>query len=223
MKMSQQVSDCAGFPILTPLPTYTSQTNECCYAYPISPDQSLSEYVPAPELNNCPVSGRLTPQTPEPLIYHDPLSIGDVASQWADSQQCSDDPFGSTGLIYDVDNTSMLPIELWSAPEHAHPRAAPMTQMNWHQSSLFSSPQITSHELVPHATAVPSLSVSGCSMQDLNHSGNLLEDWSTCHPVTAQLELGGLLASTPFMHNLGSSSTGAPMWEDVFMRGSASY
>ncbi|KAF2818901.1 hypothetical protein CC86DRAFT_450352 [Ophiobolus disseminans] len=222
VKMNQQASACSGFPTLTPLPTHTSPTVDSCYSYPVFSDhQDLSEYSLGMEAHDFPVAGRLTPQTPEPLIYHDPLSISDMSDQWMPSQPWSGESLEFVQSGFDSDITPMLPAELWAPPDHAH--VAPITQLAWNHPSLSASPQELPQELVPHMGAVPSLSISECSVEEFNGAGAFHENWTNCLPITTQLGMTGMVTQAPFMHGLGSSSSAAPMWEDVFMQGPSPY
>jgi hypothetical protein len=221
VKMSQQASACSGFPVLTPLPTYTGQIVDECYSYSGSPGRNLVGFSAATDPTGLSMSGRLTPQTPESLVYHEPLAVGDLSDQWAQSQPWIDDSLMSVGLSLDSDMAAPVPVELWSRPEHSN--TAPITQMSWNQASVSVSPQLMSDEVVPNAGAVPSLSISECSVDDFNNSGTFHEDWALCQPTTTQLGMAGIVTSVPFMHDLRSMSSAAPVWEDVFMPGHPPY
>jgi hypothetical protein len=221
VKMSQQASVCSGFPILTPLPTYTAQIIDECYSHPSNTDQSLSGYTPPMESNSFPVSGCLTPQTPESIIYHDASPVGNMSDQWMASQPWSDDSLVSVGLGFEGDMSAMLPTELWSTPEHMH--SAPITQISWYHPSLSVSPQTISSEPVPDARAVPPLSISECSVDDFNNSGTFHEDWASYQQTATQFDMTSMVSSAPFVHDLSSIPSTAPVWEDVFMPGPVPY
>lgn len=218
-KMNRQASVCAGFPTLTPLPTYTSQTGDSCYAYPVCPDTDLPDMTSIMESTTFPISGRLTPQTPESLVYHEPLSIHEFSDQWDASQIWAEHSLGYTGLEFHSDVATMLPMQLWSASEHTH--GASLAHINWHQSSLSASPHVLSHEMVPHLGIVPALSISECSVEDFNSASNFQDTWANCQPITTQLEMGDLVAPSPFVQ--GTEPSVNSVWEDVFMHGSARY
>jgi len=223
-KTNEQASVCSGFPTLTPLPTYTSPTVDSCYSYPVFSDhQNLSEYAIPLEQNSFPISGRLTPQTPEPPIYHEPLAVGEMSDLWMASPLWPDNSLGLIGLGYDAGMTTVLPAELWSASNHGRVHSAPATQIAWPQASISASPQSMSHEIIPHKGAVPSLSISECSLEDFQSTGVFHEDWANFQPITSQLELSNVVAPAPFMHNLGPNPSTTPMWEDVFMHGPTPY
>jgi hypothetical protein len=221
VKMSQQASVCSGFPMLTPLPTYDSQIVDECYSYSSPPSQDMAAYTPPMECNGMSTSGRLTPQTPESTSYHEPLAIGDMSSVWMTSQAWSDDSLGPIGLGLQGDITALLPSELWSTHEYAH--SAPVPQMPWMQTSLSTSPQPMASDIMSHIGTAPSLSIGECSVNDFHSSGAFPEDWTICQPTTTQFDMTSMVASAPFLCSLHSDSSTVPVWEDVFMPGSAPY
>jgi hypothetical protein len=224
VKMSQQASACSGFPSLTPLPTYGSQVVDECCSYPANTDQDIPGYTSGMEANGMPISGRLTPQTPEATVYHEPVAMGDMADTWMITSPCSHDPLASFGLGFEDDMTGLLPTELWSNPGQAH--SAPITQIPWVQSSLSVSPQSMTSDSILYSREAPSLSISECSVEDFNNYGVFHEDWADCQPTTTQFditEMTNLVTSAPFMHDFRSVPSIAPIWEDVFMPGSAPY
>ncbi|KAF2028345.1 hypothetical protein EK21DRAFT_69967 [Setomelanomma holmii] len=221
VKMSQQSSAYSGFPMLTPLPTYTPQILDECYAYSSSPERNTPAFPSVTESASHPISGRLTPQTPEPVVYHEPFSMANLSDQWMAIEPWTDDSLISAVLDYNGDMSASLPIDLWSAREHVSTPS--IAQMGWHHPSVSVSPQLTSDEIVPHVGAVPSLSISECSIEDFNHSGTFHEDWAICQPATTQLAMASIVTSAPFIHDLRSSSGAAPVWEDVFIPGQPPY
>jgi hypothetical protein len=221
VKMSQQASACSGFPMLTPLPTYNSQISDECYSYTSNADQDLPGYSRNVEPNSFALSGRLTPETPESLVYHEPLSIGDMADQWMAPESWSEDSLASVGLGFGGDMTAMLPTELWPSPEQTH--SASLSQASWYPSSLSESPQHMSSEPVPDARSVPSLSISECSAEDFNNSGAFHEDWANCQQTTPQFDMTDMTTSAPYAHALNTIPSTTPSWEDVYMSGSVRY
>ncbi|KAH8725604.1 hypothetical protein GQ44DRAFT_615310 [Phaeosphaeriaceae sp. PMI808] len=220
VKMNQlQSSTCSEFPPRTPLPSYSSQITEECYSYPSSCDQNLINFTRALGSNTFPVSGPLTLQTPEPIIYHEPLSMGGLSDQWMAAQSWSDDSLVAAGPGFE-EMAAMLPTELW--PPFGHAQTAPVIQMPWYQSSLSASPRPILSELVPDARAVPSLSISECSIEDINNSGIFLENWIEYQPITTPLDMSSLVSAS-FVHNIASLSCVGPMWEDAFSPGTTPY
>ncbi|CAO2653417.1 Nn.00g028280.m01.CDS01 [Neocucurbitaria sp. VM-36] len=221
VKPSQQPSGVSGYPMLTPLPTYTSHIVDECYSYSSSPEQNMVGYTQTIDMNAFPSSGRLTPQTPEPIIYHEPLTTGGILDPYITSQPWSDEVLGSAGLDFDPDMTAIIPINMWSAPEPAH--IMPMAQMSWPQSSFSVSPSHMSAELVSHASGAPSLTTSECSVEDFNTSGTNAEEWSIYQPTATQINMADLVTSAAFMHDMKSIPSHAPIWEDVFIPSSSPY
>lgn len=210
--------------MLTPLPTYSSQIIDECYSYSDGSDQNMNGLMPSMDSNSYPSSGPLTPQTPEAHLHHEPIAVGDLSEQWMTSQPYSDNTLESAGLGLEAEMTTMLPTGLWLGPDAA--RSAPLPQMSWPHPSLSASPQRMSAEVVPHIRAVPSLSISECSVEDLSAASAFSQDmgqWSGCPPGTTPID-GSITATTaPYMHNLRIVSSTAPVWEDVFMPGPAPY
>jgi hypothetical protein len=221
VKMSQQASTCSGLPMLTPLPTYTSQIMDECYSYPSPPGQDMTAYTPPLECNGMTTPGRLTPQTPESGSYREPLAIGEMSGAWMVSQTWSDDSLVPIGLGLEGDMTTMLPSELWPTHEYAH--STPIAQIPWVQPSLSASPQSMASDIMSHIKPAPSFSMSECPMDDFNSSGAFPEDWTNCQATTTQFNMSGMVISSPFMHGLHPISSTLPVWEDVFMPGSAPY
>ncbi|KAH7072199.1 hypothetical protein BKA63DRAFT_492835 [Paraphoma chrysanthemicola] len=215
VKMSQQASACSGLPVLTPLPTYRPQIMDESYSYSSSPEQNMMGVSAATDHAGLAVSGRLTPQTPEPIVYHEPLSLGDFSDHWTGAQPWNNESVMSCGLDIDGDYAGPIPVELWSTPEYNHPEL--LNQVPWHQPSLSVSPHIVSAEMVPNAGAVPALCMSEGSLDDFNMSGTFHEDWALCRPTTDQLGMASILSAAPFMHDLRPVSSVGPVWEDVFM------
>lgn len=221
VKMSQQASGISGYPMLTPLPTYASQIVDECYSYSSSPEQNTSGYTQSMEMNTFPTSCSLTPQTPESIVYHEPLSMGEHLDHYMASQSWSDEAIVSAGLGFDPDMTAMLPTDMWSAPEPGH--MMPIAQMSWPQHPLSVSPQHMSAELVSHIQGVPSLTTSECSAEDFNTLGTNPEEWSIYQPTITDMNMGTIVTSAPFMHDLKFIPSHAPLWEDVFIAGSSPY
>jgi hypothetical protein len=221
VKMSQQASAGSAFPILTPLPTYTSQVVDECYSYSSPPAQDMNVYTPPMEYNCMPTSSPLTPPAPECNLYHEPLAIGDMSTTWMASQAWSDDSLAPTGLGFQGDMTALLPPEMWSMHEYAH--SAPITQIPWAQPSPSASPQSMASDLMSYAGPASSLSISECSMEGFNNAGAFPEHWTNCQPTTTQFDMTSMMTSVPFMHSLQSISSTVPVWEDVFMPSSAPY
>jgi hypothetical protein len=221
VKMSQQAAACSGFPMLTPLPTYNSQIVDECYSYSSPPDQDMAAYTPTMECSGMPNSGRLTPQTPESDLYHEPLAIADMSGTWMASQSWSDESLAPIGLGFQGDLTVLLPSDLW--PTHDYSHSAPITQMPWVQTPLSASPHSMASDIMSHIGTAPSLSISECSIDEFNNAGSFPNDWTSCQPTPTQFNMTPMGTSEPYMHSLHLNSSTVPVWEDIFMSGSAPY
>lgn len=214
--MSQQASACSGLPKLTPITTCPNGVLDDCYSYPNNIDQDATGYTFGMASSGMTSSGSLTPQTPESLVFHEPMAIDDISDAWMLSQPWSDDSQASIGLGLEGDMTGLLSAaELWSASEHMH--SAPIPQTPWAQSYYSGSPQSTTSGFVSHSRGTPSLSMSECSVDDFSDSGVFHDDWATYQPPTNQLNMSHMVTSAPFMHDMRSVPVTAPVWEDVYM------
>ncbi|KAJ4364407.1 hypothetical protein N0V83_009001 [Neocucurbitaria cava] len=219
--MSQQASGISGYPTLIPLPTYASQIVDECYSYSSTPEQSMIGFTHAMDMNTFPTSGRLTPQTPEPIIYHEPLAMGENLDPYITSQPWSDDSLVSAALDFDPDMTTIIPTNMWSAAEPEH--IMPITQLHWLQPSFPMSPPHLSAELVEQTSGAPSLSTSECSVEDFNTSGTNADEWSIYQPTATQINIANLVTTTAFLQDIRPIPSHAPIWEDVFIPGPSPY
>ncbi|KAH7371080.1 hypothetical protein BKA66DRAFT_444263 [Pyrenochaeta sp. MPI-SDFR-AT-0127] len=223
VKMSQQNSTISGYPMLIPLPTYASQVVDECYSYSSSPDQNLEDFTQAMETNGLSTSGRLTPQTPEAIIYHEPLSMGEGADHYMSSRPWSDDAVASVGIDFDPDMAAMLSTDMWPVP--GPESIIPMIHMPWHSPAPSVSPQeISGNNLgSSHPGTIPSLTASECSVDDFNTSGPNQEEWSIYQPTASHISVANLATSAPFMSDSEAIPSHAPIWEDIFLPHSSSY
>lgn len=221
VKMSQQVAASSALPMLTPLPTFTSQVVDECYTFSNDGNQTCSVYTPPMDSNCITNCGQLTPQTPETLPYHEPLTLEDMSDPWTTPQLWSDDALAAIDLGYNPDMIALLPSDVWTSPEHTH--SAPIAQMPWTQSTLSLSPQSMISDLAPHSRLTPSLSMSDCSAESYDSSGTFQDDWVNCATSTNQYAMTNMASSAPFMSDFRTIARAAPVWEDVFMPGAAPY
>jgi len=216
VKMSQQAEACSGVPPLTPLTTCANGVLDDCYSFPNNADQDATGYMLGMASSSLTSSGCLTPQTPESLVFPEPMAINDISDAWMLSQPWSDDSQASIGLGLEGDMTGLLPAaELWSTSEHMH--SAPIPQTPWAQSYYCGSPQSTISGFVSHSRGTPSLSMSECSVDDFSDSGAFHDDWANYQQPPNQLNMSDMVTSAPFMHDMRSAPVTAPVWEDVFM------
>lgn len=221
IKMDQHSSSCSDFSTLTPLPTYTWSTAES-YSYPVFHDHAdISDCISASETNKRLSEGRLTPQTPELVVYHDPPAVCGVTNEWTTPESWSNDPFGSIELELSTDTTTILPTEFWPNPYNAHIASA--TQSLWNQIALAASSPPISHELVSNTGAVPSLSTSECSTKDLNSTDVLHQGWIDCRTILTRPGLVDMIAQAPFIHDLSPSSSTPTMWGNGYMHQTVLY
>jgi hypothetical protein len=220
VKMSQQASSLSGLPMLTPLPTYSSQIVDECYSYSSSPEQNMNGFPPAMEHNNFPSSGPLTPQTPQSVLYSEPLTTGEHMDPYMSSPTWSDH-FVATGLGFDPEITALMPTEVWGTNDTE--LTMPIPQMSWSPSSISVSPQQMTAELIPHSAGVPSLATSECSVDDFNVPVTGQDDWAMYQPSHSQISMAGLVSSAPFAQDMKLVAANAPMWQDVYMPSSMPY
>lgn len=222
VKMNQQASAISGYPLLTPLPTYASQVVDECYSYSSSPDKNFDGFTQRMETNAISNSGRLTPQTPEPTIYHEPLSMSESMDHYMTSRPWPDDVMASVGLGFEPDMTTVLSTEMWSAPRPEN--MMPMAHMSWKPSALSVSPlEILGNDLGSHTRVIPSLTTSECSVEDFNTSGPGQDDWIIYQPIATFMDMASLATSAPFMHDPETIPGLAPTWEDIFIPNASSF
>lgn len=215
VKMDQQDSAPSGLSVLTPLPTYLPHNPNEGRTDDVMANDNLMDFKIASEANNFPVSGRLTPQTPEPILYHEPLNMNTLTESWIKNPSWSDDSIMSLGSSYDSDMTAFLPTDMWSTTHFMN--LMPVHQMSWPQPQYSYSPQSMSSDMVPHARAVPPLSIGDYSVDNCNNSGTFQNGWSDCQIASDQSDLIGLVSCAPFDLNLSAFPSTSPIWEDVFV------
>lgn len=219
IKMGQRSSVLSGFPILTPLPTatYSCQATNERHSVEDNADQGLVDYLPVLDGGSFPVSGCLTPQTPGPVMYHEPISMDGISEHLATDQTWPDDSLVSLGFNLDNDTSSMPAMGQWSLPEPSY--VMPMTQMPWNQSPFSLPPQAISNDFVPHAAAMAPLSLAENSMENFDTTAAFDGTWDSCPIDMPQIGMGILASSGPFMQDFRSSSDIVPIWEDAFIPG----
>ena len=222
VKMSQQGAALSGMPTLTPLPTSTHQIiEECGVSYSSSPDQYHGGFSSASEMNSYHISGRLSPQTPEATMYHEPLSMGEHLDGSIASQPWPGEALALYGLEFGQDLTAILPADTWPMSMQEDPML--LNHISWPKPGF---PLSTCHQptdLMSHTRAVPSLSLSECSVEDFDTSTMDQAGWSIYPCTTSQVDMQSTTISTPFMSGLACDPSHAPIWEDVFMPPSLPY
>jgi hypothetical protein len=220
IKFGQQAPELSGYPMLTPLSAHSSQSVDECFSYSSSPEQNLTSLTQAMELNHFPNPGGRSPQTPEPIVYHEPISIIDNTDHYSICQPWSDEALTSSQLGFDLSMSELLPRNIWSASETA--QTMPVSQMSWLHHEFLDSPQQIPMEFTPRYGAVPSINTSEYSVDDYSADA-MPGDWKIYRPTATQMYLANMVTSGPFMHHTNSFPMHAPLWEDTFIPGSSSY
>ena len=209
-KLAQQPTNFSNFNMLTPLPTYTPQIIDECYGYSSSPEQGMGPFPQSGEKNNGFISsGRsMTPQTPDSFVYHEPLTVSD-SFDYMNTQAWADDGSMPIGLGFDGDISGIIPDNMWSTPEPETMTPmnvcdSPATMNMWAHPSMSVSPQLPMG-MPPHSKAVPSLSLSECSVEEFSSPNNLPQEWTTFQPHSNH-GMGNMMSKAP-----------QPIWEDLIM------
>jgi hypothetical protein len=217
-KLGQQ-SNFAGLSMLTPLQTYTPHIVDEYYTDYSSPEPPMGIFAPHPTKTNFVASGRLTPQTPEPYNFNEPLAIADNFDQY--NHQFAEDGPMQIGLGFDSEVSSMLlpgsDMRIWTpeldtvpnsmAPMPSfHPSAAqsPASMNSWTEQAISVSPP---H--LPHTRGVPSLSISESSAPELESADGVQEEWSNLRMEQTQ--------SLPMYMDTVRVNPKHPQWEDLVM------
>jgi hypothetical protein len=220
MKADQENPELSGYPMLTPLPTYSSQMVDECYSYSSSPEQDLSSFTRAMEMNTFHNLGRLSPMTPDPIMCPEPISILDNFDHYTTSQPWSDEALASCELGVDPNMAGIHPLDMWPTPDTTDLMS--LAQLSWAQSGISASPQQISTDLILRNDVVPSMPTSEYSVE--NYSSDAMPgDWTIYQPTTTHMDLANMITLAPYMRDANSVSTHAPIWEDVFVPGPRPY
>jgi hypothetical protein len=220
VKMSQQqASAISGYPTLSPLPTYQSQAVDECYSYTSSPDPSMGAFTPNLDDHSFPVSRGMTPQTPEPFVYHEPFAMDDPLDRYNLTQTWADDNLMPIGLGFDIQMPNGMPMDMWSTPEPEVISHANQTNL-WVQQSLLSPPQQFSRETTPN---LPPPAASECSVDGFGSSRIPQDEWPNYHSNSGHINMNNLITSAPYVPNMKSIPGSAPVWEDVYLATPAPY
>ncbi|KAF2870802.1 hypothetical protein BDV95DRAFT_68687 [Massariosphaeria phaeospora] len=230
-KMGHPHANFTGFNMLTPLQTYSPQIIEDCYStYSSSPEQHMTAFShPMETKNNYITSGRLTPQTPEPFSYHEPLPIMD-SFEYMHPTTWSEDGHTPIGLGFESDIPGMMPSDMWTTPEPegsatpmGHMRAyespagdSPASMNVWQQPSLSASPPLEVQR------GVPSLSVSECSTQDFESPNIVQNEWQNYRPNPNHMVMGKSNTSTIYYDDVKTIQKSG-QWEDVLISRSSTF
>lgn len=224
-KLSQYPANFNNFNMLTPLPTYTTPIIEDSFSYSSSPEPNMGGFSSSMGQNSYITSSRaMTPATPEPFAYHDPIAIADPFDQYMGNSTWSDDGSMAVGLGFEHDMPNMMSSNMWATPEPEsitpmHNMCESPAAMNqWHPAMSMSPPQL-SMSMPPHTKAVPSLSISEASSEDFNSPSRVQEEWNNIRPHASQ-NTGKPMVSASFMDNVKSFAypkAPQPIWEDIIV------
>ncbi|KAF2193221.1 hypothetical protein K469DRAFT_730124 [Zopfia rhizophila CBS 207.26] len=228
-KMGHRRPELTGMPMLTPLPTFNPQIIDECYSDYGSPEPSMGVFPHQMEKNGYNASGRLTPQTPDSFTYSEPLSVVDPFDQYLNSQVWSSDEVQMPiGLGFENEIPGMMQNEadmrtMWSTPD-LDGNSTPVQHMRTFESPVCESPasfNVWPHHSVsvsppqpPHTKAVPSLSVSECSVQDFDSTAAFQDEWPSfrCNPV--EMNLAKPSTSTAYLEGLRAIPKNSNVWEE---------
>lgn len=223
-KLSQYPANFNNFNMLTPLPTYTTPIIEDSFSYSSSPEPNMGNFSRSMDQNAYITSSRaMTPSTPEPFAYHDPIAIADPFDHYMNTPSWSDDGSMAVGLGFEHDMPGMLPNDMWSTPEPESitPMGlcnSPATMNTWSHQAMSVSPQLPMG-MPPHTKAVPSLSISEASSEDFNSPSHVQEEWNNIQPHAGQI-MTKPMATGSFMDSVKSfvyPKAPQPIWEDIIV------
>lgn len=224
-KLSQYPANFNNFNMLTPLPTYTTPIIEDSFSYSSSPEPNMGGFSTSMGQNSYITSSRaMTPSTPEPFAYHDPIAIADPFDQYMGHSNWSDDGSMAVGLGFEHDMPGMLSHDMWATPEPESitPMGlcdSPATMNSWQHPAMSVSPPQIPIGMTPHSKAVPSLSISEASSDDFHSPSRVQEEWNNIRPHAGQ-NMGKPMVTGSFMDNVKSFAypkAPQPIWEDIIV------
>lgn len=208
VKLGQQRPDFAAMSMLTPLQPYTPQIIDECYSYSSSPEPHLAPFPHNMEKNSFLHSGRLTPQTPEPFPYNEPLSVTEPFDQFMNMQPWSHEGQMPIGLGFENDIPGLMPAEpdmrMWTPDFDANSASGNI----WPNPALSVSPPQP-----PHTRAVPSLSISECSAPESESPNGPHEEWSCFQDVPHHMPRARAITSTPYLDSIKTIPMDAKIWD----------
>jgi hypothetical protein len=206
--------------MLTPLPMYSSRIVDECFSYSSSPELNPSDLTQQMKINSCLNLGRRSPQTPEPVIYQEPVSIMDSTDNYTTCHPWSDETLLSSQLGFDLSMAELIPMNIWSASETA--QTMPMPQVSWPHSGFMESPQHIPMEFPPHHRVVPSMPTNEFLVEDYS-SDATPGNWTIYQPTATHTCLANMVTSGSFMRDINFIPNHAYTWEDMCVPGSSSY
>ena len=167
-------------------------------------------------------SRAMTPQTPDSFAYHEPLAINDPFDSYMSNKAWSDDGSIPIGLGFESDMPGMLTSDMWATPEPEGTTPmglcnSPASMNVWPHSSMSVSPPQMPLGMPPHSKAVPSLSISECSVEDFNSPRGVQGEWTSFQPNASQI-MGKPNVSGAFIEDVKAyPKAPQPIWEDIIV------
>ncbi|KAF2196677.1 hypothetical protein GQ43DRAFT_435804 [Delitschia confertaspora ATCC 74209] len=230
-KMPYSRSDLAGLPMLTPLQTFSPHMTNEVYDYG-SPEPNLSLFPPSSDKSPFYPSGRLTPQTPDSSTYSDPLSaMAEPFGNYLHSQSWPEEPRTAMGLGFETDIPGMMHNHvdvqpIWSTPD-MDGRSTPIHQVRAFDSPLCesplscsgwtNSPLSVSPQPPPHTRAVPSLSLSECSVMELDTAPVAQDEWPCFRCNPSEMNVVKTSTSTTYLEGLKAIPKTPKTWEQLII------
>jgi hypothetical protein len=205
--------------MLTPLPTYSSPINDESYLYSSSPEQNHSGPTQVMETSSFPDFRRMSPQTPEPIVYHEPKAVRDSIDHYI-LQSWSDNALASVEFGLDSNLMETFPMDMWTTQDTTcwMPAAQPL----WPQNGFLASCQETPTQLMTNNVPVPCFPPTLCSMHNDSCRATPVQ-WSIFQPTTTNMSLANMFNPETLMYDMAPASNKPPMWEDIFIPGSTTY
>jgi hypothetical protein len=197
--------------MLTPLPIHTPYTIDGSQSYSEDSEKDLTGLEQTMLRANFSSLGGLSPPTPEPMVFHEPVPTVHCADYNPYPQSWYEDVSTSIEHEFGPPITDILPPQMWMMPNAASTMPA-MGQASWPEPNLmFEQPQILT-EPVSYYDDTGSFSDGQLSSDDC--FSTLMPDWKIFEPSDAELSTA---VSTAFVSVMQSG------WEDAFMCKQSSY
>lgn len=228
-KLGHQRPEFSSIPMLTPLQlqSYTPHIMDECYSdHYSSPEPNMGVFPHQVDKNSFTHSGRLTPQTPEPFRYSEPLSIADPFDQYMNSQAWSEDGQMPIGLGFENDIPGLMPggpdMRMWTPELDAS--TTPMAHGSQALADVWpTTVSAPSPPQLPHTRAVPSLSLSECSVPDFDSPNAAQEEWTNFRSHASDMAMPKPTTSISYVDSLKAIPRPTQAWEDGFLSRSSTF
>jgi hypothetical protein len=230
-KMGQQTPEFAALSMLTPLQTYTPHIVDECYSYSSSPESAASAFPANTEKNSFMHPGLLTPRTPEPFSYPEPIAMSESFDQYMGPDVWTQEGQIPIGLGFENDIPGLMPMDpdmnIWAPTFNAHDTPMEPTPVN---SALTYNPPTSSSAWTnlalsvtpnqsPHTRAVPSLSISEYSAPDSDSPNVGQGEWAYYQNFSGNIPSAEPVTSTPYLDSIRTMPMDTKAWDEcVFMR-----